>query len=81
MWGHNYHFHIRMECPRGSMNCADQDAPPVGDGCGAELTEWLDKQYKAIFSPKKGGGGGGRPKPPMTIDALPAECRQVLVSR
>lgn len=80
MWGHNYHFHIRMECPRGSMNCADQDAPPAGDGCGAELTEWLDKQYKAIFSPKK-GGGGGKPKPPMTIDALPAECRQVLVSR
>lgn len=80
MWGHNYHFHIRMACPAGSASCADQDAPPAGDGCGSELTDWLNTQHKAIFSPRK-GGGGGKPKPPMTIDQLPAECRQVLVAR
>src|SRR5215212_9056812 len=37
MFGHNYHFHIRLACPAGSDGCADQDPPPGGDGCGAEL--------------------------------------------
>src|SRR3712207_3331227 len=35
-WGHNYHFHIRLACPAGD-SCSDQDPPPGGDGCGAEL--------------------------------------------
>jgi penicillin-insensitive murein DD-endopeptidase len=82
MWGHNFHFHIRMACPAGSENCQDQDPPPDGDGCGKELTDWLDTQYKAMFAPKKPGGGApARPKPPMSVDALPAECRTVLVAR
>ncbi len=34
MWGHNYHFHIRMACPAGMASCKDQDPPPDGDGCG-----------------------------------------------
>ena len=33
-WGHDYHFHVRMSCPAGSVGCADQDEPPQGDGCG-----------------------------------------------
>lgn len=82
MWGHNFHFHIRMACPAGSESCQDQDPPPDGDGCGKELTDWLDTQHKAIFAPKKPGGGSpARPKPPMSVDALPAECRTVLVAR
>jgi penicillin-insensitive murein DD-endopeptidase len=81
MWGHNYHFHIRMACPAGSSGCADQDAPPDGDGCGQELTDWLNTQYKAIFTPRKPGGKPAKPKPPMLLDALPAECRQVLVAQ
>ena len=41
-WGHYYHFHIRMACPKGSTGCEGQ--PSVdddNDGCGAELTRWL----------------------------------------
>jgi penicillin-insensitive murein DD-endopeptidase len=83
MWGHNYHFHIRMGCPAGSAGqCSDQDDPPPGDGCGQELTDWLNLQYKAIFGPKAPATGPRRPPPPpMSVDALPPACREVLVAR
>ena len=31
MYGHNYHFHVRMFCPKGDTTCEDQDAVPAGD--------------------------------------------------
>ena len=36
IWGHNYHFHIRIGCPNGGC----QVQPPVSgdDGCGKEVT-------------------------------------------
>jgi penicillin-insensitive murein endopeptidase len=82
MWGHNYHFHIRMECPAGSNDCADQDPPPDGDGCGKELSDWLATQHKSIFAPKRPQGTGPKKPPPapMSVDALPPACRQVLVA-
>ncbi|MBY0611571.1 MAG: penicillin-insensitive murein endopeptidase [Beijerinckiaceae bacterium] len=81
MWGHNYHFHIRIACPAGSGEaCEDQAPPPDGDGCGKELSDWLALQHKALFGPKK-DGPPSRPKPPMTLDALPDACREVLVAR
>lgn len=36
---HDYHFHVRMSCPAGSV-CQQQDAPPPGDGC-EEAAEWI----------------------------------------
>ena len=82
IWGHNYHFHIRLSCPAGMEGCQGQEPPNFGDGCGAELDGWIEKQYQAIFNPPKPKPGPKpKPKPPMSLDALPAECRQVLVSR
>jgi penicillin-insensitive murein endopeptidase len=83
MWGHNFHFHIRIGCPDSSTSCQEQDAVPAGDGCGQDLTDWLAQQHKAIFGPKPPPRTGPppKPKPPMSVDALPAECRQVLVAR
>jgi penicillin-insensitive murein endopeptidase len=79
IWGHNYHFHIRMSCPAGSPGCQGQEPPNFGDGCGEELTGWIERQHKAIFNPPKPKPGPRpKPKPPMSLDALPAECRQVL---
>ena len=78
MWGHNYHFHIRIACTDGS--CRDQDPPGGGDGCGQELTDWLNTQYKAMHAPKR-SGGGKKPERFWTMDDLPAECRQVLVAK
>jgi penicillin-insensitive murein endopeptidase len=74
MFGHNYHFHIRLACPDGEEACADQEPPPSGDGCGAELERWFTPQ---MLHPKP----GGKPRPPMTMAQLPAECRRVLVAK
>jgi penicillin-insensitive murein endopeptidase len=70
IYGHNYHFHIRLACPAGDGDCSDQDPPPGGDGCGAELAQWFTPQ---MLHPKP-----GKPRPPMTMAQLPSECRTVL---
>ena len=70
IYGHNYHFHIRLACPAGDGDCSDQDPPPSGDGCGAELAQWFTPQ---MLYPKP-----SKPRPPMTMAQLPSECRTVL---
>ncbi|MCA0400186.1 MAG: penicillin-insensitive murein endopeptidase [Proteobacteria bacterium] len=83
MWGHNYHFHIRIACPAGDATCTDQPLPADEDGCGEELQDWLKKQYAALMKPKP-PGPQGKPKPPpkpWTLDDLPDECRAVAVAR
>lgn len=80
MWGHNYHFHIRMGCPDGMEGCEAQAPIPGGDGCGKELDDWLALQHKAIFAPKS-PAVPAKPRPPMSVDALPPACRDVLVAR
>jgi penicillin-insensitive murein endopeptidase len=83
MWGHNYHFHIRIACPAGDDTCSDQALPADEDGCGAELKDWLKKQYAAMHKPKPPANPNARPKPPksITLDEMPGECREVAVSR
>jgi penicillin-insensitive murein endopeptidase len=72
MFGHNYHFHIRIACPSGDTTCGDQEPPPVGDGCGAELAAWFTPQ---MLHPKP-----GKPRAPLTMAQLPSECRRVLLA-
>jgi penicillin-insensitive murein endopeptidase len=73
MFGHDYHFHIRMGCPAGAGGCDDQEPPPSGDECGAELDRWFTP---AMLHPKP-----GKPRPPMTMAQLPSACRAVLDAR
>jgi penicillin-insensitive murein endopeptidase len=47
-WGHNYHFHIRLACPRGETECHDQRPVPSGDGCGADLDWWFTQETKHL---------------------------------
>jgi penicillin-insensitive murein DD-endopeptidase len=77
MWGHNYHFHVRMICPRSEGLCSGQEAPSSGDGCGKELDDWLALQQKAMNAPKP--KTPAKPKPEMSLDSLPAECRQIVI--
>jgi penicillin-insensitive murein endopeptidase len=70
--GHNYHYHIRLACPAGEAACSDQDPPPSGDGCGAELDAW--------FKPPPPNAPPPKPRPPMTMAQLPDECRRVLLA-
>jgi penicillin-insensitive murein endopeptidase len=77
-WGHHYHFHLRIGCPRGSSGCRRQK-PTTGDhGCTKELAYW----FRLLTQPPK-----PRPKPPkikpkrrlpITLARLPADCRTVL---
>jgi penicillin-insensitive murein endopeptidase len=84
-WGHYYHFHIRIACPKGSAGCEGQPSVGSDDGCGAELTRWL-KRIKpppvAAAPPPKPAKPAkpAKPKPQITLDQLPADCRTVLAS-
>ena len=72
-WGHDAHFHVRLACPADQPLCKDQDDPPDGDGCDAELAWWLSDEP---WQPKP---PGPPPKPLMLAD-LPEECRAVVTT-
>ncbi|WP_420134181.1 penicillin-insensitive murein endopeptidase [Rhodopseudomonas sp.] len=73
MWGHDYHFHIRISCPAGSPGCESQPEPPSGEGCApADLAYWFSD---AVLHPKP-----PKPKKPLTLADLPTECRAVLAA-
>ncbi len=77
MYGHNYHFHIRMKCPHGSAACESQTPPDHGEHCSAgDLAYWFSD---AVLHPKP-PVKPPKPKPPLTLADLPPECRQVVLS-
>jgi penicillin-insensitive murein endopeptidase len=77
MYGHDYHFHIRIKCPPGSGECESQTAPSDSEGCSAgDLAYWFSD---AVLHPKP-PKIPPKPKPPMTLAQLPAACRQVLAA-
>ncbi|MGO2157664.1 MAG: penicillin-insensitive murein endopeptidase [Serratia proteamaculans] len=65
-FGHRAHMHVRLRCPAGSLECKEQDTPPPGDGCGAELASW--------FVPHQPSAKPGKPVPPP----LPPTCQTLL---
>lgn len=75
---HDYHFHVRLSCPQGSI-CRRQDPPPPGDGC-EEAREWIRNRIDP---------GRVKPVPPdpdyrhprtYRLSELPAQCRTVASS-
>jgi penicillin-insensitive murein endopeptidase len=78
IYGHHYHFHIRIKCPAGSAGCVDQPDPPSDSGCGKPLAEWFDRLAprpvkKAEKKPQK----VVKPKQLM-LSSLPKACALVL---
>ncbi|MDS9466928.1 penicillin-insensitive murein endopeptidase [Paracoccus sp. MBLB3053] len=76
---HDYHFHVRLACPAGSI-CREQDAPPPGDGC-AEAAEWI----KNRIDPSR-----VKPVPPdpnyrhprsFRLSEMPRQCQAVATAR
>ena len=77
MYGHDYHFHIRIKCPPGSGECESQPEPTEGEGCSAgDLAYWFKDSVLHPKPPKE----PPKPKPPMTLAQLPAACRQILTA-
>ena len=72
-WGHYYHFHVRIACPKGNANCEAQPSVGSDDGCGADLKRWL----ALVKTPPKPGPPGPE-RTPITLSQLPADCRAVL---
>ena len=77
MFGHNYHFHIRIKCPSGMQGCTPQEPPPVAEGCEAgDLAYWFSD---AVLRPKP-PPVPPKPRPPLTLADLPDACRQVVLA-
>src|ERR1700687_3462179 len=77
MYGHDYHFHVRIKCPPGANGCESQPEPAASEGCSAaDLAYWF-KDSIILPKPSK---EPPKPKPPMTLAQLPAACRQVLAA-
>ena len=85
-WGHHYHFHVRLKCPRGNRGCVDQNPPPGGDGCGKQLDDWyamLRNSMKPRKKPKKPSKKPSKPRKrrELTMAQLPRQCRTVLAAK
>jgi penicillin-insensitive murein endopeptidase len=73
MYGHNYHFHIRLACQPGEASCRAQDPVPAGEGCDSTLAWWFTDE---VLHPKP-RPGAKKPKP-VTMAEMPNECRAVV---
>ncbi|PRY21209.1 murein endopeptidase [Aliiruegeria haliotis] len=87
IYGHNYHFHVRLKCPKGASGCVTQK-PSVkelskgGTGCDSTLQWWVTDYLNppkttkpAKPAPKK------RNARDFTMADLPNQCGAVLASR
>ncbi|WP_248214377.1 penicillin-insensitive murein endopeptidase [Microbulbifer sp. CAU 1566] len=78
-WGHNYHFHVRLNCPPEDKNCKPQ-APPRGKPCEGGLDWWFSDEFYAILN----GTAPTKPKPkpekPPKKPEMPTQCAQVLTA-
>lgn len=76
-WGHDAHFHVRLACPPGSPDCKSQAPIPSGDGCDADLGNWVRDVLRAAKSkpPAK------KSTAPRREPELPTECSGVLAAR
>ena len=74
-WGHHYHFHVRLSCPRGALGCVDQAPPPAGDGC-ADAEDWVE----TILNPPPPDPNAPPPRPrrELVLADLPKQCAQIL---
>lgn len=75
-WGHDYHMHVRLSCPKDSPDCRPQDPVVPGEGCGSELDWWFSDANLHPKPPKE----PPKPKPPMMLKDLPAACREVVLA-
>lgn len=88
-YGHDSHFHVRLNCPAGSDACQRQ-TPTVaelsknGDGCDETLNWWVTGYLEELRNPPKPAAGPG-PRPrgarDFTMEDLPQQCASVLSSR
>ncbi|WP_372885169.1 penicillin-insensitive murein endopeptidase [Shimia sp.] len=77
-WGHHYHFHVRLTCPRGARGCVDQAPPPPGDGC-ADAEKWVHDILNP--PPPDPNAKPAKPRRELEMADLPEQCVNILQSR
>ncbi len=77
--GHNYHFHVRLNCPAGDRNCQNQPMPE-GDGCAE-----AEARAAAILNPPPPGPPDTTPPeeaPPsgnrVALGQIPQQCLSLI---
>lgn len=73
MFGHDYHFHVRLFCPSGETGCEPQAEVNSGEGCDASLAHWFSD---SILHPRKPSRPPA-PARPVTMAQMSAACRAV----
>jgi penicillin-insensitive murein endopeptidase len=80
-YGHHYHFHVRLACPRGARGCVDQTPPPRGDGCD-DAQKWVnDILNPPPPGPRDPNAPAAKPRRELRVADLPQQCAGVLASR
>ncbi len=76
-YGHDYHFHIRIHCPKDAAGCTPQAPVAKGDGCDQSLAWWFTREPWA--KPDKKPDARPAPKPrEIQLSDLPKACAIVL---
>jgi penicillin-insensitive murein endopeptidase len=68
-YGHDYHFHIRLACPKGQDGCKPQAPPTKDEGCGKDLNWWFSP---GVLNAKLGGGRA------IPMSSMPKACQSLL---
>ncbi|MBK5933516.1 murein endopeptidase [Rhodovulum imhoffii] len=85
IYGHHYHFHVRLKCPGDSPGCQDQ-RPTVaelskgGNGCDETLTWWVTDYLNPPKTPSKPAPKQRHPRD-YTMADLPRQCATVVSAR
>jgi penicillin-insensitive murein endopeptidase len=72
-WGHDRHFHVRLECPADSPGCEKQEPIKAGDGCD-EIDWWLDEKAQAERREQR----ASYRKRVRELPQMPEACRSIL---
>jgi len=77
MYGHKYHFHVRLYCPKDDKACEPQTPVRGGVGCDrAALAYWFSP---GVLHPRPAPHPKHRRQ--LTLADLPAPCRVVLKAK
>ena len=72
---HDYHFHVRMNCPAGSI-CQTPAPIPAGDGC-ADAQEWINIRIDPSRAQPSTPDPNYRHPRTYRMSDLPAQCSTV----
>ncbi|TAL77595.1 MAG: penicillin-insensitive murein endopeptidase [Beijerinckiaceae bacterium] len=77
MYGHDYHFHVRLFCPRGDKACEHQKPVTQGIACDhAAFAYWFSDR---VLHPRP--APHPKPRRQLTLANLPTACRSVLTAK